>query len=193
MPRADLGPVFWLDPPITRLGHYQARRTSQRSLVNHAPARFGQPALHLGSTVDVAARDDQELGRHQRGKQGLGMAGVGPEVHQERSSAHLDGLPQPTQQLSVDLRFKEMDDVGDQEQIVAGWHLVAQEVSLHDRDPISHRSAGEQVPGDACDGGELKEGAFKLRVGGEHRDQEGPSTAADIQKTVVAAGIITAG
>jgi hypothetical protein len=31
-----------------------------------------------------------------------------------------------------------VDDVGDQEQIVAGWHLVAQEISLHDRDAIGH-------------------------------------------------------
>ena len=65
------------------------------------------------------------------------MAGVGPEVDQQGSSAHLDGLPQPSQQLSVDLRLEKMDDVGDQEQIVAGWDLVAQEISLHDRDAIS--------------------------------------------------------
>jgi len=49
------------------------------------------------------------------------------------------------------------------------------------------------VPSDPRDGGELKKGAFEPGVDGEHRDQEGSSTATDIQKTVVPAEVIAAG
>jgi len=77
--RGGPGPEFWLNLTITppRPPSGPPDQPAVAGQPCSSPFRQASPAPR--QHVDVAARDDQELGRHQSRKQGLGMAGVGPK------------------------------------------------------------------------------------------------------------------
>jgi len=84
------------------LGDDQAGRARERNVLDKAPASLTQPATHLRLAVHIARTgNDQELSGKQRGHARLSVAGIGPEVYQQKARAVWHALPNEPQQFEI--------------------------------------------------------------------------------------------
>src|SRR4026208_2526700 len=104
-----------------RFGDDEALRSGAGAMISEAPSGAVQPVVDLLHAVDIAVADVHgEFAGHQRRLQRLGVGRGGPEGGQQEGRARLRGPAYPSEQVLVLLGRPVMDEVGQQEHVVAG-------------------------------------------------------------------------